>query len=322
MRPNARPRSGTYALAAAGSFLTAMIVLFPRDSFEASVHGLRLWFDVVLPALLPFFVMAEIMMGLGVVHFVGVLLEPYMRPLFRIPGAGAFAVAIGLAAGYPLGAKVTGDLRRKGLCTGPEGERLLSLANTADPLFMAGAVAVGMFAVPELGGALALSHYASVLTVGFIMRFHASRGPVTPDDHSQGSTLTRALTALTDARRQDGRSIGQLFADAARQSMYNLLFVGGSIIMFSVFIRVLAVAGIVPIAGGLLAAVLEPLNVHPSVVDALLRGVVEITNGAKAASEAGGAPGGQPRGPPGPRCAPPGPGRAPDAVRRVVAERQ
>ena len=39
---------------------------------------------------------------MGVVHFLGVLLEPLMRPLFNVPGVGAFALSMGLAAGYPM----------------------------------------------------------------------------------------------------------------------------------------------------------------------------------------------------------------------------
>ena len=275
-----------YGMAAVASLLTAMILLFPEASFSASVAGLRLWLEVVFPALLPFFVMAELMMGLGVIHCLGVLLEPLMRPLFRLPGAGAFAVAVGLAAGYPLGAKVAGDLRRAGLCTGAEGERLVSFANTADPLFLAGAVAVGMFALPELAGPLALAHYVGVLGVGFLMRFHAPGGPQTIERRADGPLLGRALSALRSARRRDGRPIGQLFGDAVRNSMHSLLFVGGAIMMFSVFLEVLSIAGVVPLAAQLLAAALEYFHVHPSVADALVRGAFEITIGAQTASTA------------------------------------
>lgn len=282
----ARPAISSYSLAILASLVTAMILLFPEASFSASLTGLRLWFEVVFPALLPFFVMAEIMMGLGVIHFIGVILEPLMRPLFRLPGAGAFAVAIGLAAGYPLGAKVAADLRRANLCTGPEGERLVSFANTADPLFLAGAVAIGMFAVPELAGTLALAHYVGAFGVGFLMRFHARRAPQTEEPRAAAPLLARALAALRDARERDGRPIGQLFGDAVRNSMNTLLFVGGSIIMFSVMLQVLTIAGIVPLASQLLAAALAHFNVHPTVADALVRGAVEITIGAKTASEA------------------------------------
>ena len=89
--------------------------------------------------------MSEIMIGLGVVHFMGVLVEPIMRPVFRIPGEGAFAVVMGLASGYPVGARITARLYQEGMCNSVEGERLVSFANTADPLFMIGAVAVGVW---------------------------------------------------------------------------------------------------------------------------------------------------------------------------------
>lgn len=275
-----------YAMAAVASCVTAMILLFPEASFTASVRGLRLWFEVVFPALLPFFVMSEIMMGLGVIHFIGVVLEPLMRPLFRIPGAGAFAVAIGLAAGYPLGAKVTADLRRARLITSPEAERLVSLANTADPLFLSGAVAVGMFALPELAGTLTLAHYLGVIGVGLVMRFHARGGEETREARSSGAVLERALAALRDARARDGRPIGELFGDAVRNSMNSLLFVGGSIIMFSVILEVLTIAGIVPLAAQALAAGLGALHLHATVADAIVRGLVEITIGAQTASTA------------------------------------
>lgn len=130
---------GLYGSAAFALLLTVLVVAYPKDALEASTFGLKLWFDVVFPALFPFFTMSEILMGLGVIRFVGVLLEPAMRPLFRIPGVGGFVVAIGLASGYPLGAKITGQVCRDGLCTPVEGERLIAFANTADPLFIVGA---------------------------------------------------------------------------------------------------------------------------------------------------------------------------------------
>lgn len=279
-------RRTTYTAAIIGLLLTVVLVLYPEDAFRSSVNGLRLWFDIVLPALLPFFVMAEMMMGLGVIHFIGVLLEPLMRPLFRIPGAGAFAAALGLAAGYPLGAKLAGNLARARLCTDVEGERLVSLANTADPLFMVGAVAVGMFGLPEIGGTLAVSHYLAVICVGLLMRFHAPKVPATVEPPASQPILSRALSALYEARRNDGRPIGTLFGDAVRESVNALLFIGGTIIMFSVLIRVLTVAGVIGFVANIIHTPLSALGVDPTLTDALLVGVVEITNGARAASAA------------------------------------
>ena len=73
-------RRSSYLAALAGLVVTVAFVMYPEAAFEASLDGLKLWFEIVLPALLPFFTMSEILMGLGVIHAVGVLLEPLMRP--------------------------------------------------------------------------------------------------------------------------------------------------------------------------------------------------------------------------------------------------
>src|SRR5690606_4891803 len=266
-------RRVAYATAAGAVLFTAMVVLFPRSAFEASLDGLRLWFEVVLPSLLPFFVMAQVLMGLGAVHFLGVCLEPLMRPLFRLPGTAAFAVAMGLVSGYPLGAKVTGDLRRHRLCSREEAERLDAFANTADPIFMSGAVAVGMFGQASLGAVLSFAHYASVVLVGLLMRFHGHREPPPPAP-PPGALLDRALEALYQARARDGRPFGHLLGDVVRDSMIQMLFIGGTIMLFSVLLRVAAITGLVPWAAQhLLGPLLSLVGLDPSLAHALAAGL-------------------------------------------------
>lgn len=130
-KPN---RIASYLLALTAAAFTVTIVFFPDETFQASLDGLKLWWDIVLPALLPFFIISEILMGLGVVHFMGALLEPLMQPLFRVPGVGGFVMAIGLASGYPIGAKITSRLREQNMLSKVEAERLVCFTNTADPL--------------------------------------------------------------------------------------------------------------------------------------------------------------------------------------------
>ncbi|NLY11541.1 MAG: sporulation integral membrane protein YlbJ [Firmicutes bacterium] len=274
----------TYLSAFTALILAIAIIRYPQEAFDASLYGLRLWLDIVLPALLPFFAMADILMGLGVVHFIGILLEPIMNPLFKIPGVGAFSFAMGLASGYPIGAKITGRLRRQNMISQIEAERLVCLAHTAGPLFMAGAVAVGMFNMPELALPIALSHYLAVILVGFIMRFH--RGPEEKVQKNERNYASRALRELVQARAADGRPFGQLFSDAVRETFASMLFVGGCVMIFSVLIRILQVSGIINIIGSVVALILKPFNVSPAMVNAFSSGIFEITIGAQAASAA------------------------------------
>src|SRR5690606_15963889 len=119
------------------------MISLPKESFQASIRGLNMWWEIVFPSLFPFFVISELLIGFGVVSFIGVLLEPLMRPIFRVPGVGGFAWAMGMATGFPAGAKLTARLREEGQLTQFEAERLVSFTNSSSPLFIFGAVSVG-----------------------------------------------------------------------------------------------------------------------------------------------------------------------------------
>lgn len=267
--------------------ITIAIVSFPKDAFESAMAGLQLWWNIVFPALLPFFILSEILMGLGAVHFIGVILEPLMRPLFNVPGAGAFAMSMGLASGYPMDAVITARFRQNRLCTAIEAERLLSFTNTADPLFMFGAVAVGMFGRPDLGAVIALAHYISSGLVGIIFRFHGRGKPNTTENSCTdlASIPRRAFRAMIKARQTDGRSIGELLGDSVKNSMNTILLIGGFIILFSVFLRVLSITGLTTTFSHLFTGVLDLIGFSSSLAPALVSGLFEIDIGTMAASQ-------------------------------------
>ncbi|MGE5576002.1 MAG: sporulation integral membrane protein YlbJ [Syntrophothermus sp.] len=283
---NQRRRSA-YLVALAGTILTVSIVVYPQEAFSASTHGLRLWWEIVFPALLPFFIATEILMGLGVVHFTGVLLEPLMQPIFRVPGVGGFAVAMGLASGYPIGAKITASLRRDNLCSRLEAERLVSFSNMADPAFMLGAVAVGMFSNLKLGAAIAQAHYLSSILLGLLMRFYGGHEKVlSPTPASHENILDKALRDLYRARVADGRSIGQLMGDSVREAVNTLLMIGGFIITFSVLIRIMTVTGLAGLFGRPAASILGLFGFSHAAIAPVFSGIFEITLGTDLASQA------------------------------------
>lgn len=225
-------------------------------------------------------------MGFGVVHFLGVLLEPLMRPLFRVPGTAGFVMAMGLASGYPIGAKLTARLREQDLITRSEGERLVSFTNTADPLFMFGAVAVGFFHDVSLGVIIAIAHYTSSLLLGFLMRFHDPQGPTTPVPvKDEGHFLMRAYREMHQARIKDGRSLGELMGDAITSSVNTLMMVGGFIMMFSVIIEVLGQVGITEWLVAGIGRLFSLLRVPGELASPVISGLFEITLGAQVASQ-------------------------------------
>lgn len=197
-------------------------------------------------------------------------------------------MSMGLASGYPMDAVITCKFRKNQLCTAVEAERLLSFTNTADPLFMFGAVAVGMFGMPELGATIALAHYISSFLVGVAFRFHGrSRDSYTQETRNiKGNIIIRAFRALYNARQEDKRSTGQLLGDSVKSSMNTILLIGGFIIVFSVFIRIMTVVGITEVLTGVFATMLNLIGYSTNLAPSLVSGLLEIDLGTLAASQA------------------------------------
>lgn len=282
-------RSGTLVTAAIALAITVSLVLYPDLAFQSALRGLRIWWFIVFPALLPFFIAGQVLMALGVVRFIGVLLERFMRPCFNVPGVGAFVLSMGLASGYPIGAVLTAKLVRQKQLNVAEAERLMSFCNTADPLFMAGAVAVGMFGQPVLAGAIMATHYLAALGTGFVMRFHR-REEQSADlaVRDNRGFLSRAVSALIQARDEDGRAFGQILADSVMDSIRTLLLVGGLIILFAVVLAVLGRVGFISLMTVPLGFALRPFGISIGSVHAFVAGLFEITIGTQLVARASG----------------------------------
>ena len=66
--------------------LASFMIINPGETVNAVANGFKLWYNILVPALLPFFIIAELMVNVGLVRFIGVMLEPIMRPIFKLPG--------------------------------------------------------------------------------------------------------------------------------------------------------------------------------------------------------------------------------------------
>ncbi|MBW7456983.1 sporulation integral membrane protein YlbJ, partial [Paenibacillus sepulcri] len=226
-----------------------LLAVFPAASLEASIRGLSIWWQVLFPALFPFFVISELLLGFGIVHFFGKLLDHLMRPLFRLPGIGGFVVTMGYASGYPVGARLTAQLWEQRLVNRAEGERLVAFTTTSDPIFLIGAVSVGFFHNVALAPLLAVSHYGGGLLIGLMMRFHdrkyesSAHTQAAPPAGRRKSRLVEAVKAMHEARLLDGRPIGRLLQDAVQAALRLMIVVGGLVVVFSVIMELLTSGG-------------------------------------------------------------------------------
>ncbi len=153
----------------------ALLFLFPSASFEGAKKGLLLWFQIVLPTLLPFLIFSNLMFHLNITHTFSVFLYPVLKKIMPVSPDGCYPVAIGLLSGYPMGAKACADMTTSEKITVSEGQFLLAFCNNASPMFLLNYLLIQSLhikeGIPVLMGIL----IGSSLLCGYIyLLFHKS----------------------------------------------------------------------------------------------------------------------------------------------------
>lgn len=269
-------------------FMVFFIVLYPKEIIDAAHNGIILWANVVLPSLLPFFIGAEVLVGLGVVKFIGVLIEPLIRPIFNVPGEASFVFAMSITSGYPMGVKLTANLRKNKTISKSEAQRIISFCSTSGPLFMIGSVAIGMFNNASIGPYIILAHYLSAITVGIIFKFiYIDSTPKNFNKCDGKNIFKKAIEEMLKEKQNDGRTIGKLLGDSVKEAISTLVLVGGMIVTFSVITEELYLIGFFNyIMSAIKFVTYNTINIPKGIIEAMLTGIIEITMGCKIASEA------------------------------------
>jgi len=291
-------QTSSVSLSLIGLAVLSLIIIgfaFPSQSLEASLRGISIWWDVLFPALFPFFVISELLLGFGIVHFIGTLFDPMMRPLFRVPGIGGFVMAMGFASGYPIGAKLTSSLWEQKLVNREEGERLVAFTTSSDPIFLIGAVSVGFFHDASLALILGTAHYGGAMLIALLMRFHgvktgqlSASSDTEKERHKRTSSIWRqAFNAMHEARIKDGRSLGLLLSEAIGKSLNLMIVVGGLVVFFSVLLQLLTSIGTMQVLLSFIERLLTLLGIPHTLAEPIINGLFEVTLGAKSAGSAG-----------------------------------
>ena len=240
---------------------TAGLVASPDQAITGAKDGLTLCFNVIVPSLFPFFVLSSLVVDLGLAAYLGRALEGLMRPLFRVSGSCAAAVALGFIGGYPVGARTALQLYQQGLCSKTEAERLLAFCNNSGPAFILGVVGAGIFGDSRVGLLLYLTHALASLIVGLLFRFYGgSEQKRVPKSHP------KPIQTVT---------IPAAFTGAVSRSLQSTLNICAFVVFFAVVLQLLSAYGVF----AALAQLLSLAGFQPEWAKRLVAGLLELSSG-------------------------------------------
>lgn len=139
-------------------FFLLLLFLFPVEVLDGAKSGLYLWFQIVLPTLLPFLIITNLCMELQI---------PELFPAFLYP------IFTGLLSGYPVGAKVCADMLRSGRLSRVQAQFYLSFCNNASPMFVLNYLLLQSLSIKNaLWLPLLLFYGSTFLSGGLFFFFH------------------------------------------------------------------------------------------------------------------------------------------------------
>ena len=256
---------------------TLSLLLFSKTNLSAVKSGLSLWANSVIPSLFPFLVATELLMHTNIVNQLGFILNKFMKPLFNIPGKGAFALTMGIISGYPVGARIATNFRQNNICTKEECERLLSFTNNSGPIFVIGTVGILMFKSTVIGILLFITHLLGSISVGIIFRFWKKNR--TSKDYIQHLNINNSKYKNVSLN-----NLGEVIAESITSATSTILLIGGFIVLFSSIISVLRSSGILNSLSLFINPIFELINIDKSFCTPLISGFIEITNGISSIS--------------------------------------
>jgi sporulation integral membrane protein YlbJ len=246
------------------------LVIYPQQSVKAGADGVKLCLNVIIPSLFPFFVISSMVIESGMAVKLGRFVEPIMSKLFRVNGACSAAFVLGFIGGYPVGAKTAIALYEKGQCSKQEAERLLSFCNNSGPAFILGVVGAGVFSNSIVGLLLYLAHTAASVIIGILFR---NWGGGRNGEYITVSSVYPGRPRLKEP------GFASAFTVSVKNSFQSMLNICGFVIFFTVIIKLLFIANIIPVIASVLGGVFSPFGLNKAAAERLLTGLIELTSG-------------------------------------------
>ena len=136
----------------AAVLFAAAMVCFPQVTETGSKSAIVIWANSIVPVLLPFFIFSDFIKRAGILDKLPIRIYPFL---------------VAFLSGYPMGAKVTGDLVTERRLTAETGRYILSYSLVTGPAFLMGVVG-GFLGSTEAAAVTAAAHYGGALLNGLL----------------------------------------------------------------------------------------------------------------------------------------------------------
>lgn len=250
-------------------FLIIVLLLNPVHYAKTFLDGLLLFSSSVLPGLFPFMLLTRILTKLNAVKILSKSLNKLMKKIFNSPGIAAYVLIMSNLSGYPIGAKIVGDLYTNQTINDDEAKKIISYSMTSGPVFVIGTVGALLLGNIRAGIIILISHLLSNLITGVIIcKILKNKNKSTIIKHTQQENLEHI-------------ELDKILSDSMYSSVQSILVVGGFISIFYCFSEILFDTHIFDFLSFPISKIFNLIGLEPQISRGIMSGIVEVTRGIK-----------------------------------------
>ena len=210
-----------------GIYLIALLLRYPALSLQYAATGLQLWFQKMIPTLLPFMILSGILIAMNLTERFVKLLHPLLHSIYRISPNGSYTLFMGFLCGFPMGARIVGQLREQGKLSRKEGNLLLAFCNNIGPIYFLSYV-VPTLSIEKPFIAFVIMYGVPLLYGVLVMRLFPRSAPLMTGKQEMPKNAAQAnglLTAIDTAIQSGLVGIGKLGGYMVFFNLLNIMFV-------------------------------------------------------------------------------------------------
>ena len=179
-------------------FLYLGIFINPSLIIESGITSINIFKTKLFPSIFPFFVLASLLLELGLATKISNKLNPLIKRLFHVEGNSSFIILVSIISGFPSGSKYIVESYKNKTIDKNTANYLLTFTHFANPLFVLGTCGLILNSI-SLAYKILIIQILSNLILGIILRPKEIISSKIINNHQNKSFLEALPKAINDA---------------------------------------------------------------------------------------------------------------------------
>lgn len=200
-------------------FLYLGIFINPSLIIESGISSINIFKTKLFPSIFPFFVLASLLLELGIATKISNKLNPIFKRLFHVEGNSSFIILVSIISGFPSGSKYVVESYKNKTIDKTTANYLLTFTHFANPLFILGTCGIILNSL-SLAYKILIIQITSNIILGIILR-------------------PKKIISSKKINNYQNKSFLEALPKAINDAIKLLLFMLGSITFFMFFSKLL-----------------------------------------------------------------------------------